>query len=96
VSKIPLQLKLDKTDPRVIPDLSASADIFLNSEPDTLFVPREAVFRENGETFVFVQDPQQAQGWVRKPVQTGLVGSTRVAIHSGLSQGDVVALQRPT
>jgi HlyD family secretion protein len=96
VSEIPLQLKLEKTDPRVIPDLSASAEIFLRSEPDTLFVPREAVFKENGETFVFVQDPQQAQGWVRRPVQTGLASPTKVAIHSGLNQGDVVALQRPT
>ena len=96
VSKIPLQLKLDKTDPRVIPDLSASADILLKSEPGALVVPREAVFSENGETFVYVQNPQQAQGWARRTVQTGLVSPTQVAIHSGLSQGEVIALQRPT
>lgn len=96
VSEIPLQLKLRKTDPRVIPDLSASADILLQSEANTLFVPREAVFQGNGGKFVFVQDPQQPQAWVRRPVSTGVVSATRVAIHSGLRQGEVVALQRPT
>jgi multidrug efflux pump subunit AcrA (membrane-fusion protein) len=96
VSKIPLEIKLERTDPRVIPDLSASADILLQSEPGTLFVPREAVFEENGRKYVFVQDPQQPQGWVRRTVETGLASPTDVAIHSGLKQGEVVALQRPS
>jgi HlyD family secretion protein len=96
VSEIPLQLKLEQTDPRVIPDLSASADILLGSESDTLFVPREAVFEENGKQFVFVQDPEQPDGWVRKQVETGLTSPTRVAIHSGVTLGEVIALQRPT
>jgi multidrug efflux pump subunit AcrA (membrane-fusion protein) len=96
VSKIPLQLKLGKTDPRVIPDLSASADILLKSERDTLFVPREAVFEENGKQLVFVQDPAKPRGWVRRQVETGLASATRVAIHSGVKLGEVIALQRPT
>lgn len=96
VSQIPLQLSLRKTDPRVIPDLSASAEIVLNSEPDTLYVPRGSVFQENGNKFVYVQDPDNPQGWVRRTVQTGLSSSTRVAIHSGLKEGEVIALQRPT
>lgn len=96
VSKIPLEIKLDKTDPRVIPDLSASADILLSAERDTLFVPREAVFEENGQKYVYVQDPEQPQGWARRTVETGLASPTDVAIHSGLKQGEVVALQRPS
>jgi HlyD family secretion protein len=96
VSKIPLEIKLDKTDPRVIPDLSASADILLKSEPDTLYVPREAVFEDHGRSYVFVQDPRQPQGWARRVVETGLESPTEVAIHSGLNRGEVVALQRPS
>jgi len=96
VSVIPLEIRLDKTDPRVIPDLSASADISLKSEPNTLFVPRGAVFQENGGSFVFVRNPASPTGWTRRAVETGLKSVTRVAIHSGLSQGEVVALQRPS
>jgi multidrug efflux pump subunit AcrA (membrane-fusion protein) len=96
VSVIPMQLRLDKTDPRVIPDLTASADILLSSEPDALFVPREAVFQENGGSFVFVRDAKSPSGWTRRSVQTGLKSATRVAVHSGLTQGETVALQRPS
>ncbi len=64
----------------------------MNSEKNTLLAPREAVFDENGSQFVFVQGPE---GWIRKPVELGLVNFTTVAIHSGVQKGDVIALQRP-
>jgi RND family efflux transporter MFP subunit len=93
VGEIPVRLKLNRTDPRIIPDLTASADILLSSEDDALVLPRSAVFEEDGGKFVFVQSPE---GWVRKPVETGLANFTEVAIQSGLTKGDVVALTRPS
>jgi HlyD family secretion protein len=92
VGQIPIRLRLDKMDPRIIPDLTASAEISLSTEENTVVAPRGAVFEENGSHFVFVQGPQ---GWIRKPVETGLGSYTQVAIRSGLRKGEVVALQRP-
>ena len=92
VGEIPIRLKIERTDPRVIPDLTGSAEIVLNSERDTLLAPREAVFEENGSPFVFLQGPE---GWIRKPVELGLENFTTVAIHSGVKKGDVIATQRP-
>ena len=92
VSSIPVRFKIEKTDARLIPDLTGSADVILGGETGTLVLPRAAVFEENGGSFVYVQTPE---GWVKKPVQAGERNFTQVAIHSGVQKGDVVALQRP-
>jgi multidrug efflux pump subunit AcrA (membrane-fusion protein) len=92
VSSIPVRFKIAKTDARVIPDLTASADVVLGGETDTLVLPRAAVFEENGGSFVYVQSPE---GWVKKQVEPGLRNYTQVAIHSGVQKGDIVALERP-
>ena len=92
VGEIPIRLKIEKTDPRVIPDLTGSAEVILDFEKNTIVLPRAAVFEENGGSFVFVQGPE---GWTKKQVEPGVTSFTQVAIHSGLQKGDVVALQRP-
>jgi HlyD family secretion protein len=92
VGEIPIRIKVEKTDPRVIPDLTGSAEVILNSETSAMILPRSAVFEENGGSFVFVQGPE---GWIKKQVEPGVSSFTQVAIHSGLQKGDVVALQRP-
>lgn len=92
VGEIPVRIRIDKTDPRVIPDLTGSAEVIMGAETNTMILPRAAVFEENGGSFVFVQGPE---GWTKKQVEPGLSSYTQVAIHSGLQKGDVVALQRP-
>jgi hypothetical protein len=92
VGEIPVRIKIDKTEPRVIPDLTGSAEVILGAETNTMILPRAAVFEENGGSFVFVQG---REGWTKKQVEPGLSSYTQVAIHSGLQKGDVVALQRP-
>jgi HlyD family secretion protein len=92
VGEIPIRIKLEKTDTRVIPDLTGSGEIILNSERNTVMAPRSAVFAEESGAYVFVQG---AEGWVKKSVELGLPSFTMVAIRSGLQKGDVVALQRP-
>jgi HlyD family secretion protein len=92
VGEIPILLKVDKMDSRVIPDLTGSADVVLGSVTGAVLIPQAALFEENGGAFVFVQGPE---GWIKKQVQPGLSSFTQVAIESGLQKGDVVALQRP-
>ena len=93
VGQIPVRLNLDKMDPRIIPDLTASAEVYLQSEQNAVVLPRAALFEENGSKYVFLRNPEGS--FIRKPVETGVVGFTDVAIHSGVQKGDVVALQRP-
>src|ERR1039457_6653896 len=92
VGEIPILLKVDKMDSRVIPDLTGSADVVLGSVTSAVLIPRAALFEENGGAFVLVKGPE---GWAKKQVQPGLTSFSQVAIESGLQKGDVVALQRP-
>src|ERR1039458_6891749 len=63
VGEIPVRIKIDKTDPRLIPDLTGSAEVILGAETNTMVLPRSAVFQENGGAFVYVQGPE---GWTKK------------------------------
>jgi HlyD family secretion protein len=92
VGEIPVRLKIEKQDTRVIPDLTGSAEIVLQSETSTLVAPRNAVFEDNGASVVFVQ---KAEGWEKKKVDLGLSSFTNVSIKSGVQKGDVLAVQRP-
>jgi len=86
VAEIPVRVQIDGLDPRLLPDLSGSADIELQSETGTPVVPRTAVFEEDGNSIVFLKT---TEGWMKKPVKLGLESFTTVAIDAGLQQGDV-------
>jgi HlyD family secretion protein len=92
VGEIPVRIKIAASDPRLIPDLTGSAEIVMGGVTDTLLLPRSAVFEEAGGPYVFVQGPE---GWTRKKVELGLTSFTQASIRSGLQKGDVIALERP-
>jgi HlyD family secretion protein len=94
VKDVPVKLKLDKLDPRVIPDLSVAVDVIAESEQAVVVAPLEGVFRdaEAAKPFVFVR---AADGWLRRDVELGLANNTRVAVRSGLKPTEVIALNRP-
>jgi HlyD family secretion protein len=96
---VAVRLKLDRMDPRVIPDLSVSADVILDeTEAAAPVVPLEALSAagagpEEGKGTVLVRT---ANGnWERREVMLGLASYTQVAVKSGLKEGEVVALEPP-
>lgn len=94
VREVPVMIKIDKMDPRVIPDLSVSADIVIEQAEDALLVPRESVFREpeNETRFVFVK---RGDVFEKRPVEIRLANFVQAAVASGLKKGELVALERP-
>lgn len=95
VSRVPVRLKVEGADERVIPDLSASADVVLAVEKQAAVAPRSAVFQDGGANsrpFVFLHSPT---GWIRREIELGLETNTAVAVRAGLRKGDVVAIERP-
>ena len=96
MKEIPVRLKLDRLDPRVIPDLSVSADVVLESEDSAAMVPREALQTAPnaapGKHFVYVKD---AGGWVRREVEVSTGNHILVSVRTGLKSGEVVALESP-
>jgi len=91
-----VRFQLERMDPRVIPDLSASADVILEEDAQAEAVaPLEAVqsYEGDGKAFVLVRG---AQGqWERRQIEVGLASFTHVAVKAGLKPGDVLAVDKP-
>lgn len=98
IKEMAVVLKLDATDPRVIPDLSVSADIVVDSAENTTMIPREAVQYspasggQPAEQFVWVRN---GPVWDRRKIVLGVSNATTVGVISGVQPGEIVALETP-
>ena len=75
------------SEPRLTPDLSAAVDVELDRRPDALLVPSDAVFTENGQSFVRVKN---GSGFEKRVVKTGAANDTDIVIEAGLEPGTIV------
>jgi multidrug efflux pump subunit AcrA (membrane-fusion protein) len=87
VRTLNLQLQIEGADPRLLPDLSASADIVLESADASAVVPLEYVARDSAGPFVYVR---HGDAWQRQPVDLGLNSHIHAAVVSGLDNGQAV------
>jgi multidrug resistance efflux pump len=75
------------SDPKLLPDLSAAVDIEIERQPNALVVPRDAVFSENGHSYVRLKN---GSGYDKQEVKTGAVSDLEEVILSGVQKGAVV------
>ncbi|MCC6341025.1 MAG: HlyD family efflux transporter periplasmic adaptor subunit [Bryobacterales bacterium] len=90
LKEIAVRLKLEKMDPRVIPDLSVSADVVVEESEAEAIVPLGSVFEDSssGKSYVYVKAGDR---WSRREVNLGAADNLRVAVESGLKAGEIVA-----
>ena len=81
-------VRIDDADGGLLPDTNVNVTVTTSSDPNALSIPREALLSQNGQPYVF---RVVNNSLVRTPVTTGIVNLTRVAITSGLKDGDWVA-----
>jgi multidrug efflux pump subunit AcrA (membrane-fusion protein) len=89
IRSIPVRVAIEGNDPRVIPDLSGSADVILDEEANALLAPVEAVHSRGGKHFMYVRNGQRFE---RREVHLGKRNDVQVAVVSGLKAGEEVAL----
>jgi RND family efflux transporter MFP subunit len=90
VRQVPVRIALDGRDTRVIPDLTASADVVLAEQDEALLIPREAVQETDGKAIVYVK---QGENVVPREVELGPATNTQVSVTAGLQAGDEVAIK---
>lgn len=73
--------------PKLMPDLSASADVELSRLQSVLVVPAQSVINDTGQDYVFLKT---ATGFDKHQVKIGPENDLEVVIESGLHAGDVV------
>ena len=93
VTEVPVRLKLEHLDKRVIPNFSVSVDLILGTAGDAVIAPGESVFKDGDRTFAYVKN---ASGWQKRELQLGLSTAIASAVTSGLSEGEIVAAELPT
>jgi HlyD family secretion protein len=81
-------VEIDDADGTLLPDTNVTVTVTTSTEPNTLAVPREALYSEAGKYFVYKIVNNQLQ---RAPVTIGTSNLTQVAITSGLNEGDAVS-----
>jgi HlyD family secretion protein len=85
-------IDVDSCHSRMKPGLSASCEITLTEEKDTIFVPTLAIFERDSARVVYVM---KKQSFVPVRVQTGLSGSSYTIITGGLKGDEIIALSEP-
>ncbi len=92
VTEVPIRLKFERLDKRVIPNFSVSVDLILARTDDAVIAPAESVFQQGDKTFAYVKNPS---GWEKRELQMGLSTPVAAAVQSGLSEGEVIAAEPP-
>jgi HlyD family secretion protein len=92
IRNLPVRLNVTGSDPKLIPDLSASADVVTKQVDNATLVPLGAVQNDDGKDFVYIRS---AKGFEKRMVELGERNNTHAAVKSGLESGDEVALEQP-
>lgn len=82
------EIDVENKDLSLTPGMYANTTIELERHDDVLTIPVQALIRNGNQTSVLVVDP--SHHIQSRNVTTGLQGSNRVEIKSGLAEGDLV------
>jgi HlyD family secretion protein len=82
-------VKIEDTDPRLKPGLTATLDIIIDRQKDALPVPLSAVMSRGGEDIVFVVNAGKIEP---RKIISGLSNEHRVMVREGLRPGERVIL----
>jgi multidrug efflux pump subunit AcrA (membrane-fusion protein) len=87
IRAVPVRVEVQNPDKRMIPDLSASADVLLGRADNVLVIPASALAREGGRDVAYVKG---AQGFERRELKIGLHNGTHAEVVEGLKEGELV------
>jgi multidrug efflux pump subunit AcrA (membrane-fusion protein) len=89
VRSVAVAVNILDSDPVIIPDLSASADVVLETQEDVLLAPREALSQIGEDWYVWLMGGPTPE---RRAVEVSSWTDTQVAVSAGLKEGDKLAI----
>ena len=92
VKSFPARATLSSVDERLRPGTTASAEIIVYKQTNTLTIPLQASFDNKGKPVVYVQS---GKGFTMRQIQVGRQNEDELVVTGGLKEGDVVALVDP-
>ncbi len=89
IRQIPVNISIKGSDPRLIPDLSASGEVVVEKQGNVLAIPLRAVHDRTGNPTVQVREGDR---FVDRAVTLGIHNEEQIAVLSGLKPGDEIRL----
>jgi HlyD family secretion protein len=87
-----MTVKLDNSDPRLRPGMSASLRVAVEKVADSLILPAEAIFQKSGRSVAYVL---HNGNYEERTVTVTRRGSGQVVVSGGLNAGDKIATRDP-
>jgi RND family efflux transporter MFP subunit len=88
----PARATIAKLDDRLRPGMSATSEIIIEREANTLLIPSRASFAKNGKPAVFVQKGKEFSA---RNIEVGKQNDEDIIVTGGLQEGDIVTLENP-
>lgn len=92
IKVFPVQILIDGKSKNLLPGLTVSCKIIISEVPDVLYIPVDAIFKDQTDEYVYVRS---GSGFKRKPVKPGSVNTDFVIITGGLAENEELALSDP-
>ncbi len=88
----PARATLKSLDPRLRPGMSGTAEIVIESQPNSILIPARASFLNKGKPAVYVQ---KGENFELRAIEVGKRNDTDIVVTRGLKAGEMVALENP-
>jgi HlyD family secretion protein len=88
-----VMISIQGKNPKLLPDLTAAADVHLQTLNNVLIVPREAIINQDGQSSIVILSNGKPE---RRPVKIGSMNDCEAVIDSGVQEGMLVSLNPPT
>lgn len=82
-------ISIQGSNPKLLPDLTATIDLQLEDAGNVLILPREAITVRNGQAMAEVLEKGRSR---LQPVKVGLMNECEAVIESGLEEGNTIKL----
>jgi len=88
----PVQIAIDRKSKNLLPGLTVSCKIIIREITDVLYIPIDAIFKDQMNDYVYVRTNS---GFSKKPVKIGPVNSDFAIVLEGLKENEELALTDP-
>ena len=92
IKVFPVEIKITGTSEDLLPGLTASCKIRIQEIPDVLYIPLEALFKDQADEFVYVKTNS---GFRRQIVKTGASNTDFKIVTEGLIGDEELAMSDP-
>jgi HlyD family secretion protein len=88
----PVQIKIIDKSKQLLPGLTVSCKIIINETSDVLYIPLEALFKDQGKEFVYIKS---GAGFKSRDIRIGATNADFAIVTDGLTENDELALTDP-